>query len=89
MEIYNIESLNEKEILSYVVSYEEAHHQTFSHLFHDGMNKAEIIQIASRYIPITLVDSVENCLYCEERLHKKGLYCDEMCQTLHREEETA
>lgn len=88
MKIYNIESLHEAEVISYVVSYAEEQHKSLSHLFHDEMSKAEIIKKASEHIPITLVDSVECCLYCEERLHTKGLYCDEVCQTLDREEET-
>lgn len=91
MNIYNVECLNQKELIAQLalkirMKKGRLKETQFMSFVGACTYKADILQFASQFITIECKESVENCLYCEDPLTHEGLYCDDLCQTLHQEE---
>jgi len=91
MHIYNMECLSQRELITQLaleirMKKGRLKETQFMSFVGACTYKADILQFASQFIEIECKESVENCLYCEDPLTHEGLYCDDLCQTLHQEE---
>lgn len=47
----------------------------------------ELIELIKKHATVSFRDTSDYCLYCEENItHKKGIFCDELCEQLKKEE---
>lgn len=93
MIIFNIERKTHTELMGDIyTSMVEEKGREIAHVFRNAArhtkNKPQLLTLARDFMHVETRDSVENCLYCEDLLMIQGLFCDDICEELYKEDET-